>query len=268
MTSGEEERLQALNRAIEAVNHWESLTGAPLGAWRTQPDSELARDDAVTHPLNVSPAAWAAITAAVSHLACLRDSLFKHESPSHVLARIHTHGQLTLVRGALENGSMAIWLLEPDRAEERALRRLQQDWQEVQQLEAVRRLLESPSAKTMDERRADRSAIAVRAGVDPMKIGRQPGYEEIVRKAGGCTPVSGKTAVVIWKACSAIAHGELRGLIAYLSNEPLGEIAPGIQLNRVTGNIDLLVTGGLAAIATTKVALGLYAKRAGVMESA
>jgi hypothetical protein len=196
MTMSEEQRLRTLYRAIEAVNHWQGLTGTPLGAWRTQPDSELAQDDIVTHPLNVSPAPWAAITAAVSHLACLQDSLFKQESPSHVMAHIHTHGQLTLVRGALENGSMAIWLLEPDAAEERVLRRLQQDWQEVQQLETVRSMLASPSPRTMDERRVDRSAIAVRAGIDPMNIGRQPGYEEIVRNAGGRTPVGGKTAVV------------------------------------------------------------------------
>ena len=46
-------------------------------------------------------------------------------------------------------------------------------------------------------------------------------------------------AVVIWKACSAIAHGDLRGTVDYLSREALGQDSPGVVLNGVTANVQL-----------------------------
>ncbi len=70
-------------------------------------------------------------------------------------------------------------------------------------------------------------------------------------------------AFVIWKACSSIVHGELRGMIAYLKHRPVGATAAGMQLHQVEGNVDLVVTGGLVAIATTRRAFELYRMRAG-----
>ena len=56
---------------------------------------------------------------------------------------------------------------------------------------------------------------------------------------------------------------DMRGMAAYLTIETIGHAAPGILLNRVTANIELTVTGTLAALATTRTALDLYARRAG-----
>ena len=79
----------------------------------------------------VSSAARTAISATVSHAGCLRDSLFLWTGPERVTARLHTYGQLTLVRGALENASRAAWLLAPDDRATRVLRRLisRTEWQ-------------------------------------------------------------------------------------------------------------------------------------------
>ena len=63
------------------------------------------------------------------------DSLFQHAGPDTVQVKVHTHGQLTLVRGALENASLALWLLEDDQLAERIVRRMQEEWDEIRQLE-------------------------------------------------------------------------------------------------------------------------------------
>jgi hypothetical protein len=101
VTQDEDWQLRSLFSALGVVGEWEGLTGgpAPSGTWHPGDDSDLAGDDRAAHPYEVSHAAWAAITAAVSHLGCLRDSLFVQTGPAAFEARLHTYGQFTLVRG-------------------------------------------------------------------------------------------------------------------------------------------------------------------------
>jgi hypothetical protein len=262
VTPDEDAKLRQLGQALETVSRWESdVTGSQAGAWRAASGSDLETDDKLAHPFTVSPFPWSAITAAVSHLGALRDSLFHMIGPTEVRARIHTHGQLTLVRGALENASMAVWLLEDDRSVERIVRRMQQDWEEVRQLEVVRIEIGSPSPKTMVDREKEMTDLLIRVGGDPSRLKKRPGYGEIVKLVGASQPAGAKTAFVTWKACSPVAHGELRGLIAYLKNMTVGSPSAGMQLNQVTGNIELMTIGGMIAIGTTREALRLYAKR-------
>ena len=264
MTPEEDAKLRQLGQALEKVSRWErDVTGSQAGTWQTAPGSELEADDKLAHPFTVSPAPWSAITAAVSHLGALRDSIFRSNGPAKVHAQIHTHGQLTLVRGALENASLAFWLLEDDQSAERIVRRMQEDWEEVRQLEAVRIEVGSSSAKTMTDREKEMTDFLVKVGADPVRLKKRPGYGEIVKLAGMRQPTGARTAFVIWKACSSIAHGELRGLIAYLENTPVGSSAPGMQLNQVTGNIELMTIGCMIAIGTTSEALRLYERRSG-----
>lgn len=263
MTPVEDEQLRQLRQALDTVSRWEREVTGGEAAWRTAPGSELESDDRVAHPFNVSPASWSAITAAVSHLAALRDCLFHDDGSAQVHARIHTHGQLTLVRGALENGSMAYWLLEDDSQDERIVRRMQEDWAEVSQLDVVRGEIGSAPTKIMVDREREMIDLLARIGADPSRLKKRPGYGQIVKLAGASQPAGAKVAFVIWKACSSIAHGELRGLIAYLKNMAVGSPLPGMQLSQVTGNVELMTVGGLIAIGTTRNALRLYEKRAG-----
>jgi hypothetical protein len=264
VTPDEEAKLRQLGQALDVVSRWESdVTGSQRGAWQVAPGSELENDDKLTHPFNVSPVPWSAITAAVSHLGTLRDSLFQSTGPAEIRARIHTHGQLTLVRGALENASMAFWLLEDDQSVERIVRRMQEDWEEVRQLEVVRTEIGSPQSRTMADREKEMTDLLIKVGGDPSRLKKRPGYGEIVKLAGASQPTGAKMAFVIWKACSAVAHGELRGLIAYLRHTAVGSTQPGMQLNQVTGNTDLMSIGGMIAVDTTRQALRLYARRSG-----
>jgi hypothetical protein len=264
VTPEEDEMVRQLGQALETVSRWErDVTGSQVGGWQTAPGSELETDDRLAYPFTVSAAPWSAITAAVSHLGALRDSIFRPNGPAKVHAQVHTHGQLSLVRGALENASLAFWLLEDDHSAERIVRRMQEDWEEVRQLEVVRAQVGSPSEKTMADREKEITDLLVKAGGDPARLKKRPGYGEIVKLVGASQPTGARTAFVIWKACSSIAHGELRGLIAYLKHTTVGSSAPGMQLNRVTGNIELMSIGSMIAIGTTREALRLYERRSG-----
>jgi hypothetical protein len=153
MTPEEEDHLRQLGEALQAVTRWEThVVGIRDGGWEAAPGSELDAEDKLAHPFTVSSAAWSAILASISHLGTLRDSLFQFTGPTNVQAKIHTHGQLSLVRGALENASLGYWLLQPDQSIARIARRVQEDWDEVKQLESVRTLVSTPTLKTMPQR--------------------------------------------------------------------------------------------------------------------
>jgi hypothetical protein len=113
----------------------------------------------------------------------------------------------------------------------------------------------------MQEYEREVSDLLARVGADPTKLKKRPGYGAIVKAAGAHVPTGPRTAFVLWKACSAIAHGELRGMIAYLSHQEVGSPSPDTQLYQITMSVDLLVVGGMAATASTKAALALYSTR-------
>jgi len=262
VTQDDEDRhLRSVLALLGDVAQWESRIGAPQPA--SQDGSDLAADDASLPQYLVSHAAWAAILAAVSHLGVLRDSLFSQTGPEHVAARVHTHGRAALVRCALETASRTVWLLEPDDRQVRLVRRLQQEWAESREIEEVRRVMGEP-AKSKAERFERLSPLAVKAGVDPAAIKEGIEYTTIVRAAGQHLDIDPAVTVVIWKACSSLAHGEARGQVAYLTKEILGEASPGVAQVQVTGNILLLTAGVYAAVGMTRTAFDLYAKRSGV----
>ena len=156
MTTEEDRQLHGLLDALQIVDEWEQLTGQPSGAWEVQAESDLASDDSMTDPYRVSSSAWAAITAAVSHANCLRDSLFLLQDATHATVRLHTHGQLTLLRGALENASRAVWMLGPSDPDERLRRRL--EWAESEAQASVREL-NGEAVESKDDRLYGQRAI-------------------------------------------------------------------------------------------------------------
>jgi hypothetical protein len=264
MASEEDDQLRQLNDALGPVVDWEThVVGDEDGGWKATDGSELAIDDKAAHPFTVSPASWSAIIAAVSHLGALRDSLFHSTGSAKVHVRIHTHGQFSLIRGALENASLAYWLLEPDQSVERITRRIQEDWDEVKQVEAVKVLVGAPTSKTMAQREREYCDLLVRVGGDPLLLKKRPGYGDIVRTVGATQRSGEKAAFFLWKACSSIAHGEFRGQLAYLSTEQVGPAGRGLVLAQTTGNVQLMITGTLAACETTREAMKLYARRSG-----
>jgi hypothetical protein len=262
LTPDEERQLRTLLERMAIVREWEVLTGSP--AWEQQPvpGSELVEDDRRTHPFQVGHAARVAMLAAVSNLGCLRDSLFNQTAPDRVESWIHIYGPFALVRGALENASHAVWMLESDDREERILRRLRLEWAEWSEQEKVRKAMGAPPVRSNDEHFKKLTALIRSTAIDPSDIKKaNADYTTIVKAAGEHLDTGSTRQLVIWKACSALAHGEFRGTLAYAAREMLAEVSPGVGLNSVTASVPLLTAGSRDAIKTMKVALRLYGKR-------
>jgi hypothetical protein len=176
VTPDEDRLLRALGDALSVVAKWERQVAAPVGPLRPDDGSDLAADDRRIHPYEVSHAAWQAFLAAVSHLGCLRDSLLEWDGPGKITVRIHTHGQFSLVRGALENASRGLWLLEPGDGDERVLRRLRLEWVEASAQAEVRGIVGQPG-RPRANRFAELSAL-MPPGIDPAAIRKKPGVRE------------------------------------------------------------------------------------------
>ena len=269
MTPEEQRLLGQIVRTLEVLPAWETLIGTP-SAGRVAPGSELAADDAATEPFQVHSAAWAAIIAAVDHLVCLRDSMLvpDPDAPSHFTARLHLHGQPSLIRGALENSSRAVWLLGTDDRPTRVARRLRQEWAEVGDLEKIRELIGQPSGKDISKHFEKLSALARAVGVEPSAIKQRPRYGNIVEDAADRLGADPKVAEAIWKACSSLAHGDLRGVLAHLPKDVQDSDTPGTVLSRAAPNVDLMATVTLMAVATTRHAFDLFRRRAGTSVAA
>jgi hypothetical protein len=265
MTQDAEARqLREIAEALHKARQWDDLFAGPSDWTQVIPGSDLSGDDRATSPYQVSQAACNFMLAAVSHLQGLRELLGVPKDPADFEMLLHTHAEFTLAKGAFENASGAVWLLESDDRQERVLRRLRQVWAEMKDLDKVRELADLPAPRPRAERLAELEALAQAASISRRALSERPGYATAVRAAGEyILRGDPDTAEVIWKACSSIAHGETLGLYAYSARDVVGEVSPGVGLMRLTASVPLLRAAVMAAVATMPVARRLYARRAG-----
>jgi hypothetical protein len=261
----EEQQLGEIAEMLHKAREWDDLFAGTSDWAQVVPGSELSGDDRATSPYQVSQGAYNFMMGAVSHLQGLRESLGIPRDPvSFEMLVLHTHAEFTLARGAFENASGVVWLLDPDDRTERVERRLRQIWQEMGDLDKVRRLAGQTPPRPRDERLDELRDLARAADIDPAALGVRPGYATAVRTAGKyILQRDPDTAEVIWKYCSAIAHGETLGQYAYGDRDVVGEASPGVALMKLTASIPLLRIAVKAAVATMPVALQMYARRAG-----
>jgi hypothetical protein len=183
------------------------------------------------------------LTVAVDHLHCLRSSLAGDLKGDRLSVRIHTHAQSSLIRGAIENGARAVWLLGPTRRLIRVTRRLSLEAMEIHHSYQLRELVGAPARRTQDQRKKQLQDLAVAAGVpglDVKKALRPPRYSEIVREGG---------------------HGELSGTLGMLDKEILAR-DKDIAYARVTGSISGLYWTTAGAVRMIGHGFDLYSQRA------
>jgi hypothetical protein len=264
VNANEQQDLRRLLELVARAKPWEELTGNPSDAWQAQAGSALAGDDAKTDPYQLSHAAWHALTVAVDHLHCLRSSLAGELKGDRLSVRIHTHAQSSLVRGAIENGARAVWLLGPATRLVRVKRRLSLEAMELRHSYQLRKLMRASARRTKDQREKQLQHLAVAAGVpgpDVKKALKAPQYSEIVRDAGDLTVLGADLTEVIWRGCSSIAHGELSGTLGMLDKEIIAR-DKGVAYARVTGSISGLYWTTAGAVQMIGRGFNLYKQRA------
>ncbi|MFC1438025.1 hypothetical protein ABUW04_07115 [Streptacidiphilus sp. N1-10] len=259
-------------------------------AWRVQPGSSLAGDDARTDPYHLSHSVQHALQVAIDHVQCLRSSLVERMDADKASVVLHTHGQATLLRGALENSARAVWLIAPPQRLERVRRRLTLQADDHKNNRAMAAVVAAAMAPPCQPR-ADPDTLFPRSEAEqwtqlvalfqaagatltePKALKsalKFTGYADIVRTAGqelarppdfdGSLDM-GKVLEFAWKGCSALAHGDLSGSLNQLPRQVQSQTGK-ILFVRMTGSVTNLHFWTTLACMTITKALDLFDSRA------
>jgi hypothetical protein len=215
----EQADLAELINLLERAVGWQKRTGVDPSASAVDPGSALAGDDRRTDPHHLSHAAWHALTISADHLHCLHSAIVGDQGHNPSSVRLHIYAPFTLLRAGLENAATAVWLLSPAQRKERILRRLRLAAANVWNSEKIGNLIGTPPKRTRDERLDELRRIAKTCGIAEIDAVKNPGHEEVVRAAGEATFHDGDLAVVLWKGCSGLAHGDIWATLSMLDRE-------------------------------------------------
>ncbi|GAC1575755.1 MAG: hypothetical protein NVS3B18_09500 [Candidatus Dormibacteria bacterium] len=126
-----------------------------------QPGSRMHDDDARLDPFQISHAVKGALASSLDHIHAVRGLLLANQ--------LNMAAPFTLMRAALENAALALWLIEPDEQSERFTRKLQIEMDDAYDAGIALALTTQPG-RTYQERQADVLDVAARVGVDSAKL--------------------------------------------------------------------------------------------------
>ena len=222
--------------------------------------SSLAGDDRDTEPFQISHAATTAIGVAIDHLHCLLQSVVSGAGTPDVKITTRPWALYSLLRGAIENAATAIWLLAPATRGERLTRRVRLGLQDARHADDVLKLM-GRTPERVAQALVDLAPIADKANfVLPPKGGSLPA-SEIVREAGASFDLGADDALLVWRACSGIAHGDTWALTSLPTHEVLNDPADAVLNTRVTLDISQLAGWTRRAVRLIEEAQRLYAAR-------
>lgn len=205
------------------IKAWRSRTVAAASG--PVEGSPLRRDDEITHPYQISHAAVGALVSAVDHMDALRTLV----EEAHV---VHARAPYTLLRGALENSAVAVWLLAPANRVERVIRRLRWHWVSEKYGVEAAELIGSQQGLTLDERRAKIEDVARSCGMTEAQVRQATtpaSFRLIVQSAGEeGKGLDGKTVKFCWMAESGIAHAQSWAVLALLKRVEVRAASEGI----------------------------------------
>lgn len=216
--------LHRLAQIFELVEVWDKRVGdgypAPLDR------SSLARDDQKTDPFQISHAVGAALTSSIDHLNTLHAVVMK----AHVLP---ARGPFTLLRAALENAAVPVWLLGHPNRKERVLRRLRLQWADVHDGHSAAELTDQTPPRSRDERKKQLQDLARDCDLSIEQVNqvasRQVSWNDIVSGAGQYAPSLDKDVVLLtWKLCSGIAHARPWAVLGLLERREISRTASNV----------------------------------------
>lgn len=222
----------SLSKTFDMVERWRDRIHRQQP--RPEPGSSLAGDDKATDPYLLSHAVVQVLISAVDHLETLR--LVVQEQ--HVLP---ARGGFTLIRAALENAAVAVWLLAPSSSDERVFRLLRWEWADAEDSDTALLLMgemTSDATRTTqiqqaaaDQRNQRKQALQALARARQMSsdqvskvCGRPVPWKTILKEAGDAArELTGDRAKWVWTICSGLAHSRRWAVLAFLKYE----VAPG-----------------------------------------
>lgn len=242
---------------FQVIDEWQNMVDHP--APEVEPGSDLAFDTARSGTYDVGHAAWSGIAVAIDHLHALRELIVKAGS-------LHTYAPFSLIRSAMDNASLALWLIGPDDSDERVLRCLRVASENVRQSRDARAVLgpRAPQPPRPDDVRLQEiTDIANALGINSRGAAgaRWAGYERIVEEAATLTRIldPGATAF-LWRACSAFGHGRQWAALALLNRE-LQPRSQGVLDVRLTTTVEQVALYAGTAVVINQQAIRTYHAR-------
>lgn len=187
-----------LGKRIQQALDWISSREAlPVTA-----GSSLAGDDARSAPYQVSHAVRALLLFGIDHLHAVKTLVVDHRT-------LNVTAPFTLVRGALENLSIAYWILHPSLRNDRITHTLR--WHAQNYSDSHKALAAASLPNHIDANTKIQKLVAVASAQQiPWTASTREekgfGSTEIVRYAG-LNGVKSKNTLFYWQMCSGFAHG-------------------------------------------------------------
>ncbi len=241
---------------IEQVLKWNELTDRKPA--EVEQGSDLHNDGAKSPVYDVGHAAYSGFAQAVDHL---------HANQALITeARmLHSFAPFSLVRGAMDNAALAVWLLAPTSQEERLTRRLHLAYEDMRQSDEAHHLLgpEAPAPpRPIEVRKHEVIDLAKSLNLDAGAVGgKWTGYEKIVRAAATETPGLKPDRVAhLWRCCSGFAHGRQWASLGLLDREE--EVrSPNVQNVRLTTTVEFVMLVASIPALINQRALALFEER-------
>jgi hypothetical protein len=161
-----------------------------------------------------------------------------------------------LLRAALENAAVAVWLLAPEASDERVLRRLRLQWSDALDGEKAARLIGVDPPPSRAGWKDALEGVARLGGLSEeqiLAVTRQKAtFTSIVETAGDeARGLTGRNASFCWMAASGIAHARLWVVLSSLLSRvevpgaPVGQV--GVELS-ASDQAVVLVSGVTARL--------------------
>ncbi|MFI5558549.1 hypothetical protein ACIA2T_04655 [Amycolatopsis japonica] len=182
--------------------------------------SSLRSDDEAVTPHRLSSTARQALGSSVLHFVALRALVEGKVMPGPAC--------FTLMRAALENAAIAVWLLAPESRDERIFRLLRLHWADSEdELNGSRELGMVPNT-LRQQRKADLRTLGHAAGLSSDQVNclasGKVSFTSIVRTAGdeaAIPDMSGQRAVRFWMAASGVTHARSWAAEMFLTRRQL-----------------------------------------------
>jgi hypothetical protein len=208
-----------------------------------QPGSELADDDAVLAPVQLSHLVGFCLSLTIDMFRAVHTLLWREPKRSIELPMA---AQYPLLRTAAESAALAVWLLAPQDPSERRVRALKARWEDVTQDNQLALALTAPTgsdskeqlkadqksrqrnAKQVGEKKRLLLKVAQTAGVPKEQfMNGLPGFGPIVEEAGKQEGLRGTHAVAQWRLISGMTHPSASRSLAASSMEELKDLGDG-----------------------------------------
>lgn len=206
VVTGQEWDDQQVRKLLMKAARWSAQTSAGAGV-EVEAKSPLCGDNKRSHPYELSQAAWLSIFYAVDQVNTARLVVVEAKM-------IPSVGLFTLLRGALETASRAVYLLAPIQRPERLLRRVCMEAAEIRNAAEAEKLTRQPISTQQQEPDQRVRELAQRMGLPDGQTLSPASPGNIVKMAGQESPVGERRSTLVWRMCSAYAHGERWPILA------------------------------------------------------